>query len=121
VGGVVVCGSSARRVTGGRPPIEVTVAVGDNERGRSPVDATGDWSVRTTLPAADPDPVPTVGDDATATTGGGAKGRSESASGTETGTGEPTPSPPSLNGEPRACPTRSTVRSSRPATERFPT
>ena len=41
------------------------------DRGRSPVDATRDWSVRTTLAAARPGP--TVGDEAVATTGGGAQ------------------------------------------------
>ena len=55
-------------VTGGRLPIEVTVTVGPDNRGRSPVDATRDWSVRTTLAAEDT--VPTVGDQATASTGG---------------------------------------------------
>jgi hypothetical protein len=58
-------------VTGGRLPIEVTVTVGPDNRGRSPVDAVRDWSVRTTLAAEDT--VPTVGDEATATTGGGAQ------------------------------------------------
>ena len=58
-------------VTGGRLPIEVTVTVGPDNRGRSPVDATRDWSVRTTLAAEDT--VPTVGDQATASTGGGAQ------------------------------------------------
>jgi hypothetical protein len=60
-------------VTGGRLPIEITVTVGAADLGSSPVDATGDWSVRTTLAAADERPAPTVGDEAIATTGGGAQ------------------------------------------------
>jgi hypothetical protein len=60
-------------VTGGRLPIEITVTIGTTDMGSSPVDATGDWSVRTTLAAADERPAPTVGDEAVATTAGGAQ------------------------------------------------
>ncbi|MDD7942867.1 PKD domain-containing protein [Actinomycetospora lutea] len=60
-------------VTGGRLPIEIRVTVGLAAMGSSPVDAVGDWSVRTTLAAADERPAPTVGDTATATTAGGAQ------------------------------------------------
>jgi hypothetical protein len=56
-------------VTGGRRPIEVTVTVGPDDRGSSPVDPTGEWSVRTTLTAEQT--APTIGDQTTATTGGG--------------------------------------------------